>query len=189
VCKDGIIWLCVAMNQKHMLSKLQLHKLCSIIQLESWTTAYDRSTGGDDPGNMLVQFLYPGPMHHISATLISQQRMMNFRSRWTSARGADASHLGSLVSPVPFSLLICSHSRFQAFTNGATCLYCCPLCSFSRKSFLRFLQFTSLVHMASSCPLSLIPHVRLLRLSHKMSKLVWSFSLYPPLHHKPLVVA
>ncbi len=57
MCKDGMIWLYIAMKQKHMLSKLQLHKLCNMIQVESWTTAYARSCGGDDPGNMLVQFL------------------------------------------------------------------------------------------------------------------------------------
>ncbi len=40
-----------------MLWNLQLHKLCNMIQLESWTAAYDRSTGGNDQGNMLVQIL------------------------------------------------------------------------------------------------------------------------------------
>jgi len=57
VCKDGMLWIYIAMKQKHMLSKLQLHKLYSMIQQESWTTAQNRSSGGDDPGNMLVQSL------------------------------------------------------------------------------------------------------------------------------------
>ncbi len=57
MCKDGMLWICIAMKQKHMLPKLQCHKLCSMIQQESWTTAQNRSSGGDDPGNMLVQFL------------------------------------------------------------------------------------------------------------------------------------
>ncbi len=122
-------------------------------------------------------------MHHISATSTSQWTMMDFRLRWTSAKGADASHLGSLVLPVPFSLFFCSHSSFQALTNGSTLLYCCPFCSFSRKSFVRFLQFTSLVHMASSCSLSLIPYL-FTSVSRKISKLFWSLSSYPALRHK-----
>jgi len=43
--------------------------------------------------------------------------------------------------------------------------------------------------MASSCSLSLIPYFSLSRLLHRTSKLVLSFSLYPPLRHKTLVVA
>jgi len=122
-------------------------------------------------------------MHHISATSTSQRTMMDFRLRWTFARGADASHLGSLVLPVPFSLFLCSHSSFQALTNGATFLYCRPLCSFSRKSCERSLQFASLVHMASSCRWSLIPCL-CPSIFRKTSKLSGSLSSYPGLRHK-----
>ncbi len=123
-------------------------------------------------------------MHHISATFMSQQRMMYFRFRCTSARGAPKSHLWSLVLPAPFSLLICFHFSFQALANWTTLVHCSPSCSFSRKSVGRFLQFASQVHMVSSCCLSLIPYFCFSRLLHKTSKLFFSFSLYPPLHHK-----